>query len=204
MRNSRQGPRLFGFAESSRWIGAEPPWAQSSPASLTIHAPAVSDRFFDPASSVRRANSPAWISPIEAPATLVARVSVDFQATFDAGVMMVFHHRDRWAKLCFERAPSGQPMVVSVVTKGRSDDANAFEVAVRALWLRITALGTAYAFHASPDGERWQLVRLFDLGQTTSPQLGVSAQAPLGDGCTVTFDDVSLRPGAVSDVRGED
>jgi uncharacterized protein len=168
-----------------------------------MFAPAVSDHFFDPVGSDRRANSPAWISSIEAPATLVARVSVDFQATFDAGVILVFHRRDRWAKLCFERSPTGASMVVSVVTKGRSDDANAFEVADASLWLRISALGTAYAFHASLDGERWRLIRLFDLGHTARAHLGLSAQAPMGNGCAVTFENVSLHPSVVSDVRAE-
>lgn len=191
-----------GFARSSRWLGDEPRWWQSSPSSLTLKVTGSCDRFFDPTTGERRADSPAWMSPFEAPATLVANVDVAFASTFDAGVLMVHHRHDRWAKLCFERAPDGHPMIVSVVTKGRSDDANAYTVSRHSAWLRVTALGHSYAFHASEDGVRWRLVRLFDLGRSGSPMLGLSVQAPVGDACTATFDDVGLSPGALQDIRG--
>src|SRR5699024_9658791 len=55
---------------------------------------------------------------------LSARVTVDFRSTFDAGVLLVWVDDRRWSKLCFELTPAGEPMIVSVVNRGVSDDAN--------------------------------------------------------------------------------
>ena len=57
-------------------------------------------------------------------------------ATYDAGVLTLRRRDDLWAKLCFERSPQGEPMVVSVVTRGVSDDCNSFVVDGRSVWLR--------------------------------------------------------------------
>ena len=57
-----------------------------------------------------------------------------------------------WAKLCFEYSPQREPMVVSVVTRGLSDDCNSFVVDGATVWLRIARVGSAFAFHASTDG----------------------------------------------------
>jgi uncharacterized protein len=204
MTSSPRGPALTGFAAAARWSGPAPTWQAEDAVTLTMTAPARTDRFHDPATTGRQADSPAWLTPVEAPATLVARVEVGFVDTFDAGVLMVYEGPDTWAKLCFERAPDGRRMVVSVVTRGRSDDANGFVVADASVWLRISALPRAYAFHASTDGRRWELVRYFVLGSRGRRRLGLSVQAPVGPGCRATFRDLSLRPGVVDDIRSGD
>lgn len=142
-----------------------------------------------------------WLTEVDPPATLVAHVTVAFVDTFDAGVLMVYQATDAWAKLCIEQAPDGRPMVVSVVTRGRSDDANAFVVDGDAVWLRVSLLGGAYAFHASRDGRVWDLVRYFGLGVRGRPRVGLSAQAPVGSGCVATFSGVRLTAGVVRDIR---
>ena len=124
-----------------------------------------------------------------------------FRDTFDAGVLMAYERVDAWAKLCFERSPVGRPTVVSVVTRGTSDDANGWAVDGDVVWLRLSVLPIGYAFHASSDGARWDLVRLFRLRSGADRRVGVSVQAPLGEGCSATFAHVALRPGAVADVR---
>jgi len=196
------GPALPGFPGTARWLGPVPEWTQLGAQGVEMIAPARSDRFHDPAGDTRQADSPVWAAAVEAPSNLVARVTVDFADTFDAGVLMVYQSRDAWAKLCFERDPAGRPMVVSVVTRGRSDDANAFLVDGSTVWLRITLLPRAYAFHASTNGQYWEFVRYFRLGARGRPRLGLSAQAPVGAGCAVRFEHVRLGSGAVDDLRG--
>ncbi|MGD9957103.1 MAG: DUF1349 domain-containing protein [Candidatus Nanopelagicales bacterium] len=133
---------------------------------------------------------------------LSARVAVGFAAQYDAGVLMVRAAADRWAKLCFEQSPAGDPMVVSVVTRGTSDDANAFVVDGAEVWLRVSRLGPAYAFHASTDGTSWRMVRLFSLGAPTDgDRVGFEAQSPMGQGCAVRFDDVRFVAERLADVR---
>ena len=122
---------------------------------------------------------------------LSARVSVDFQTQYDAGVLLLWLDEQHWAKFCFEFSPAAQPMVVSVVTREFSDDANAFVVPDRSVWLRVSRVDRVYAYHASTDATTWQLVRVFSLGGGVADhQIGFEVQSPTGDGCTVTFDDI--------------
>jgi hypothetical protein len=118
-----------------------------------------------------------------------ARVSAAFRARYDAGVLLLWVDEQHWAKLCFEFSPASQPMVVSVVTREVSDDANAFVVPDRTVWLRVSRVDRVYSLHASTDATTWRLVRVFSLGDAVADhQIGFEAQSPTGDGCTVTFD----------------
>jgi uncharacterized protein len=173
-----------------------------------------SDLFIDPADP--RSNStpgPAarLLGTPEGDFQLSARVTVDFHSMFDAGVLLVFADERNWAKLCFEYTPQQKPSVVTVVTRGWSDDANAFEIDANAVWLRISRTGSTFAFHASTDGHWWRMVRYFALGQSPDPsdqspdhgpvRVGFQAQSPTGDGCRVTFDEIEFRPEAPLDLR---
>jgi regulation of enolase protein 1 (concanavalin A-like superfamily) len=93
-------------------------------------------------------------------------------------------------------------MVVSVVTNGVSDDANAFVVSDRSVWLRVSRVDRAYAYHASTDGSRWALVRVFTLGDGLADhRLGLEVQSPTGDGCRVRFGDVRFVEERLGDLR---
>jgi len=131
---------------------------------------------------------------------LSARVTVGFAATFDAGVLMLHVSDTVWAKLCFEYSPDGEPMVVSVVTRGTSDDANGFVVDGDVVWLRIARMGPSFAFHASTDGSGWRLIRHFTLGDV-EPTVGFEAQSPTGEGCDVRFDDIRFEARRLRDLR---
>ena len=139
--------------------------------------------------------------PVAGDFQLSARVTVEFASTFDAGVLMLHAGERLWAKLCFEYSPRNEPMVVSVVTDGTSDDANAFVVVGNGVWLRVARLGPAFAFHASLDGERWELVRHFALPLGDEPAVGFEAQSPTGEGCVVRFDEISFRAARLGDLR---
>ena len=131
-----------------------------------------------------------------------ARVSVGFAATYDAGVLLLWAAERRWAKLCFEFSPDGEPMVVSVVTRGVSDDANAFVVAGRSVWLRVSRVDRAFAYHASTDGSSWRFIRFFSLDEESVPvRVGFEAQSPTGDGCPATFDEIRFVTERLADLR---
>jgi uncharacterized protein len=175
---------------------------------VTVSASAHTDIFIDP-----RNGSMAEAECTLNAATLLgvppagdfqfsARVSVDFAATYDAGVLLLWADERRWAKLCFEFSPAGEPMIVSVVCRGVSDDANAFVVPRRSMWLRVSRIERAYAYHASLDGQTWQMIRFFNLDDDVGPdQVGFEAQSPVGEGCRVTFDGIQLLPARLADLR---
>jgi hypothetical protein len=94
-------------------------------------------------------------------------------------------------------------MVVSVVCRGVSDDANAFRVPGRSVWLRISRIQRAYAYHASLDGMSWQMIRVFVLSDegTSLDMIGFEGQSPTGGGCSATFDEIRFLPERLADLR---
>jgi uncharacterized protein len=172
---------------------------------VTLTSGPTSDLFLDPAGDGGGPDAGRFVG--EPPAgdfTLRARVDVDFRTTFDAAVLLVQAGPSVWAKLCLEYSPQARPTVVTVVTRGTSDDANAFEVAGTSAWLRVTRSGRAWAFHASVDGGYWRLVRYFALGEHEAgltARAGFLAQSPMGVGCRAVFDEIAFSAGAPADLR---
>jgi uncharacterized protein len=117
--------------------------------------------------------------------------------------VLVAHER-LWAKLFLELSPEGKPTVVSVVTRGVSDDCNSFVTERNDVWLRTARLGAAFAFHASTDGMHWELVRHFALAADSELQVGFLVQSPLGGGCTVRFDEIAFTQVRLEDIRSGD
>ena len=173
--------------------------------SVTLTGAPRSDLFLDPAGDGTGPDAGRFLG--EPPAgdfTFLARVDVDFHTTFDAAVLLVQAGPSVWAKLCLEYSPQGRATVVTVVTRGFSDDANALEVDGRSAWLRITRSGRAWAFHASTDGSYWRLVRYFTLGEQEdgrTARVGFLAQSPTGERCRAVFDEIAFRAGAPADLR---
>lgn len=163
------------------------------------------DWFFDPAGKSRKKNAPlALFSPPDEAFTLSAKVRVEFASNFDAGVLFIYEDIDHWAKLCFEYAPNKKPMVVSVVTRERSDDSNAVYLETQAVYLRIYRAGDTFAFHYSEDGKYWHLVRHFTIGKLQHLQVGFSVQSPTGEGCRAHFEEINYRRGQIADLRNGD
>ena len=188
---------------SLRWLRTPQSWTLPDGASLEVAAGPRTDWFADPQQSAEpKLNAPALVGePAGGDFLLSARVTVDFAATYDAGVLALYASDRVWAKLCFEYSPQREPMVVSVVTRDVSDDCNSVVVDDASVWLRIARLGPAFAFHASTDGERWSFVRNFALEAGREPSIGFAAQSPTGDGCTVTFEQIAYAAERLDDLR---
>ena len=122
------------------------------------------------------ATRPPLVMPVEGTWMLRAQVSAEHESTFDAAVLVVHADERNWAKLCLELSPQGEVMVVSVVTRGDSDDCNSVVVA-GPVWLRVARLERAFAFHYSLDGETWRMVRYFGLGTAEDAEVGFLAQS---------------------------
>jgi uncharacterized protein len=178
-------------------------WRLEDESTLSGWAGRRTDLFVDPADGRATLNAPRLLTPVPSgDFQLAARVDVEFGATYDAGVLVLWGGEATWAKLCFELSPQGKPMVVSVVTRGVSDDANGFTVDGSSIHLRISRLRGAYAFHASTDDEWWHLIRHFSLATSAhGAELGFEVQSPLGEGCRATYRDVSYRRTTLNDLR---
>jgi regulation of enolase protein 1 (concanavalin A-like superfamily) len=185
-----------------RWLTQPQSWSVPDGASLVVTAGPRTDWFADPQLSAQPLlNAPALVGDPSGEFLLSARVTVDFAATYDAGVLALYASDRVWAKLCFEYSPQREPMVVSVVTRGVSDDCNSFVVDDASVWLRIARIGPAFAFHASTDGGSWSFIRHFALEAGSAPSVGFAAQSPTGEGCAVRFEQIAFEAARLGDLR---
>jgi regulation of enolase protein 1 (concanavalin A-like superfamily) len=175
---------------------------KAEPTRLSITAGESTDWFIDPNGGFTKGNAPnALFTPPDENFLLSARVMVDFGATYDAGVLRIHESDTVWAKACFEYSPQGKPMVVSVVTRGSSDDCNSTVIDGDSVYLRISRNGQTFAIHYSTDGGFWHMVRYFSLGKVENLKIGFSSQSPTGQQCTVVFTEMMYTPGVLNDIR---
>jgi regulation of enolase protein 1 (concanavalin A-like superfamily) len=191
---------LTNLPQPLHWLNQPQSWNVSTEGQLTITAPARTDWFIDPQGAVNVKNAPAALFPVPNPCLLSAQVTVNHVSTYDAGVLIVYESPSAWAKLCLEFSPQGKPMIVSVVTKGISDDCNAFTV-TGPMYMRVSKLEQAYAFHVSENGAEWNLIRYFKLEDGTNAQMGFLVQSPTGDGCTASFAQIRFEERLLADIR---
>ncbi|GAA4228945.1 hypothetical protein FHR32_007901 [Streptosporangium album] len=181
------------------WLNQPVDWKVTGGDTLTIDAGPRTDLFTDPGGPDRFANAPALVGRFDGDFTLSARIRLDLASTYDAGVLLLHADEEHWAKFCLELSPQGRPTIVSVVTRGVSDDCNSFPADGEDIRLRVSRIGTAFAFHASTGDGFWHLIRYFALDG--DPEVGFLAQSPLGDGCTVVFEEIRHSAERLADVR---
>lgn len=185
-----------------RWQIPPLEWSLSPDKTLSIQAGPKTDLFNDPAGTIVIDNAPcALMTPPDPSFILSAKVSVAFGATYDAGALHIRVSDALWAKLCFEYSPQGQPMVVSVVNRGVSDDCNSVVIDGSEVYLRMARTPRTIAFHYSTDGRAWVFVRYFSLGMTDVVRVGFSAQSPTGAQCRAVFSEIAYRAGALANNR---
>lgn len=185
---------------SFSWLRRPASWSIES-GRLTIDAGPNTDWFANPAGGEPVLNAPALIgTPPDEDFTLLARVRIDAASPFDAGSLFLHADDTTWAKLCLELSPQAVPMIVSVVTRGASDDCNSHIVQGVEAWLRLARVGASFAFHASRDGERWQLIRQFGLSRS-DVGVGFGAQSPSGAGCSASFSEIMYASRRLADLR---
>ena len=185
-----------------RWLRRPESWSVPDEATLLLAAGPRTDWFVDPQRATEpKLNAPALLGDSSGDFLLSARITVDFAGTYDAGVLVVYESEDAWAKLCFEYSPQREPMVVSVVTRGVSDDCNSFVVADRSVSLRIARVGRSFAFHASTDGSSWSFIRHFALETGDRTSIGFAGQSPTGEGCAVRFEQIAYDAVRLGDLR---
>ncbi len=193
---------LPGIPGECDWNYPPLEWSNAPENGLSITAGAQTDWFIDPAGNYNKDNAPcALFAPPDDSFLLSARVAVGFGAIYDAGTLQIRVRDDLWAKLCFEYSPQKKPMIVSVVTRGVSDDCNSVTLERPEVFLRVARTPQTLAFHYSQDGRYWQMVRYFTLGRMNALRAGFSAQSPTGEKCTAVFSEIRYHPGALKDNR---
>lgn len=173
-----------------------------SPTALLLAAPPYTDLFISPGAEFKTDKSPRVVFRPEGPFILTAKVRPEFRNKWDAGVLLIYSDAEHFAKFCFEQDFQGRPRIVSVVCNGTGDDCNSAPIPEAAVYLRITGSSkrNTFGFYASADGKEWFPIRTFRLQKTDNLRIGLSAQSPAGDGCTVHFTDISVQRRELNDV----
>jgi len=183
------------------WKNRPQSWETGS-AALTMVSGPGEDWFLDPSGLSIKRNAPcALFAPMSQDFMLRAKVTVHFQEKYDAGTLHIQVNDDLWAKLCFEYSNQHQPTIVSVVTRGTSDDCNSTAIEGNSVYLRVSKIGKTFAFHYSLDGQGWNLVRYFALGGAEPVRPGFSVQSPIGVACSASFSEIAYTLDTLDDIR---
>lgn len=172
------------------WLVPSPEPAELGAASIAFASGPNTDLFTDPGGAAPRAEAPLLLARPSGDFQLRTRASALLLSTFDAAALVVWASPSAWGKLALEYSPQREATIVSVVTHGVSDDANAFTVPSPVAWLRVSRSGGTFAFHASIDGLWWSLIRYFTLDGAAGAAVGFLVQSPTGDGVHGRFDEI--------------
>jgi hypothetical protein len=200
----------------------EPQQVRHGDSGVSFIAPGRTDFFRDPASREAIDNAPYLYRDAPSHFTFSTRVVPGFASRYDAGAILCYRDPESWVKLAYEYTDLGYPAIVSVATRGRSDDCNGEPVSLGEVWLKVSRRESLLGLYYSFDGEAWKMHRLLQLpgaaysgagskagsgsGSADASggpgwRIGVAAQSPTGDGCPVDFRELSWSDRAVDDFR---
>ena len=147
-------------------------------------------------------------APLDQDWQLSAKITVPhFSHLFDSGCLFGYHTPKDWVNLCYEYSPEQVPEIVSVVTRGVSDDANGAVIATddNSVYLRLSRFGGAeravYASHWSLDGTVWIMNRHFVLSADAPFFVGFDAQAPTAKSNTAVFSEIVFSKTTLMNLR---
>lgn len=176
-----------------QWMNMPECWA-AGPDRLLITAPPLTNWFISPRNGERTSSGPVLLFKAGAEFTLTAKVTAALERQWDAGMLMVYAGAGLWAKLAFEKSIYQEPTIISVVTRGVSDDCNSAAIDGNSTWLRIVRAGMSFVFFYSNDAVSWRQVRVFTLGEVAEVWVGFGVQSPIGNGAAAEFSTVTYTP----------
>ena len=169
--------------------------------SFELVAPARTNLFNSPDGKFVRQDAAMLLFSPDRDFVLTARVSAELRSVYDVAALVVYQDANTWAKFCYENSVERQPTLVSVVTRGSSDDCNSIAAPADGVFLAIVRKGDEFAFHASTDGRVWRLIRHFSLPLAAGARLGFAAHGSGATTLRAVFSEISYRPVLTSNVR---
>jgi len=197
---AQKTPSIPGLPGTLTWQNTPRAWNIDTKNVLTISSNPKTDWFVDPFDGTVAKTAPILLFTPGSDYVLSARVTVHFATKWDAGALMLWGDDHRWAKLSYEFSPDQKPTLVTVVTRGLSDDCNSQSLSGDSVYLRIAKSGSTYVFYFATDGKIWQILRTFSLDTQLPVRLGFEAQSPEGSGAVATFSAISYDPHRISNI----
>lgn len=188
-------------ARSLNWDHPPVKWDALPGGGIRVVVPPKVDYFQDPAGVTFKDDAPYLWTAVNGDFVAQAHVRPAWATYLDAAALMARQDAQHYVKLCYESTDMGPTAAVSVVTDGRSDDANGVELTVPDLWLQIARVGNVFGLHYALDGHSWRKVRIFQLPVPAEIKVGLVAQCPAGPGVTIDFLSFSLKHCTVQKLR---
>jgi uncharacterized protein len=132
---------------------------------------------------------------------LAARIDARHSSMYDGTALVLFANEQCWGKLCYENSADKESTVVTVVTRGLSDDCNGELVNADHVYLAICRRKNEYSFHWSKDGKSWKLARHFSLESSDRMHVGFEVQTYPQTEFTGRFSEIVFKPVAPEDMR---
>ena len=197
---AQKTPSIPGLPGPLAWQNAPRTWNVDSKNVLTISSNPRTDWFVDPFDGTVAKTAPILLFTAGPDYVLSARVTVQFTTKWDAGALMLWGDDHHWAKLSYEFSPDQKPTLVTVVTRGLSDDCNSLSLTGDSVYLRIAKSGNTYVFYFATDGKNWQILRTFSLDTDLPIRAGFESQSPEGSGAIAKFSAITYDPHRISNI----
>lgn len=195
---SRDAIHLPSLPRPLYWENTPTGFKQSG-SSIVIKAGEKTDMFRDPNVTYNTDNAPKLLFVADSNFVLTATIHHAFASKWDGGAIVLKVDSLYWIKFCFEKDYTGQHRVVSVVTKGISDDCNSVAVAGNTVYYKVAKAGNVITLYYSIEGLHWFLIRHLVFDTPTPLKVGFLAQSPTGKTCTVTISNIHYSTRKIRD-----
>ncbi|MEZ4959292.1 MAG: DUF1349 domain-containing protein [Saprospiraceae bacterium] len=195
-------PVAWTFTESLH--GARAQMTVAANGDIHLSAGAETDYFIEPGSPpYEKANAPLLLRTVDntRPFTFTVKTTPVHTVKYDAGMAFLYVSDKEWLKFAFEADERMNKRIVTVKTKGFSDDNNHDVVNSPSVFLKISSDTKVVGFYYSTNGRQWQLVRVFKNEYPAKLKIGVGSQSPAGQGNQSIFEDMSFSEKSVKDFR---
>ena len=155
--------------------------------SITLFSGEKTDMFRDPNVTYNTDNAPKLLFKADSNFVFSAAIEHAFISKWDGGAIVLKADSLNWVKCCFEKDYTGARRIVTVVTKGISDDCNSVKLTKNKVYFKIAKAANVITIYYSETGSKWYLVRHFTFDSTQNLQVGLLAQSPTGKDCQVKF-----------------
>jgi uncharacterized protein len=166
---------------------------------IVIEAGKETDMFRDPNVSYNTDNAPKLLFEADDNFVLTAAIEHAFSNKWDGGAIVIKQDSLNWIKFCFEKDYTGAKRVVSVVTKGISDDCNSVEMKENKVYFKIAKAENVITLYYSTNGIKWFLIRHLQFDTHKGFKVGFLAQSPTGLRCEVKFSEIVYKIKKIKD-----
>ncbi|MCO4293187.1 DUF1349 domain-containing protein [Solitalea sp. MAHUQ-68] len=191
--------KIAAIPAELKWEGA-PKQYEITANGITIEAGKETDQFVFVDGKYYNNTAPKLLFHPDSNFVLKAKVSPEFNATYDGGAVLIYSDDANWANLLFEKNERNTYGIVSSLVKNKISDGNYHtETTSNEVYLKVAKSGKIFNFYYSLDGQKWILTRTFPYEKMQNLRIGFYAQAAKGPSCKVHFTEISYNGKGFSD-----